>query len=309
VGAIVGAAGAGVFVLLRPTDIWVAAIGAMTLTIVLTGAFHEDGLADSADALGGSFDREKLFAILKDSRVGTYGALALVLSVSLRAASLVALDSAAPLALIFVHAAARTTPVWMMAGVPYVTSRDTSKSRPVVRTGWIHAAFATAFAFGLGCFFVLTGSLSVRTAARALAALKGQPVDLVWSSDLPRCHRPAEILARDLRVPLRVDPALREISMGQWEGRTWDDIARRESGEYQRWMKRWRTDAPPSGETLVAFELRVRNWIDGVRAEGPQLLIAHAGVVRVLRVVLAGLDWDAAMNRPVPHLALQPAGA
>ena len=171
VGAIVGAAGAGVFVLLRPTDTWVAAIGALTLTIVLTGAFHEDGLADSADALGGSFDREKLFTILKDSRVGTYGALALILSVSLRAASLVALDSAAPLALILVHAVARTTPIWMMVGVPYVTSSDTSKSRPVVRTGWIHAAVATAFALGLGASFVATGSLSVRAAAWGVGAV------------------------------------------------------------------------------------------------------------------------------------------
>ncbi len=147
------------------------------------------------------------------------------------------------------------------------------------------------------------------TAARALAALARQSIDIVWSSDLPRCQRPAEIVARDLRVPLRVDPALREISMGRWEGRAWDDIARRERGEYQRWMKRWRTDAPPSGETLAAFESRIRNWIGGVRGDGPQILIAHAGVVRAIRVVLGGVDWDAAMNRPVPHLELQPAGA
>ena len=51
----------------------------MAVLALVTGAFHEDGLADTADALGGAFDREKLFAILKDSRIGSFGATALVL--------------------------------------------------------------------------------------------------------------------------------------------------------------------------------------------------------------------------------------
>lgn len=171
VGAVVGGAAAGLFVLLRPAGLGIAAVGALALTILLTGAFHEDGLADSADALGGAYNREQLFAILKDSRVGTYGALALVVSVLLRASCLVALDTAAPLALVLVHCAARTTPVWMMATVRYASPPDRAKSRPVVRTRWWHACFATLFTVGLFAFFVFQGLLVLRTAAWILVTL------------------------------------------------------------------------------------------------------------------------------------------
>ncbi len=57
---------------------------AYLLSLLLTGGFHEDGLADTADALGGASDREQLFVILKDSRVGSYGATALAATMLLR---------------------------------------------------------------------------------------------------------------------------------------------------------------------------------------------------------------------------------
>ena len=160
VGAFVGALGAGVFVLLESASAWVASVAAVVSTIAITGAFHEDGLADSADALGGAFEREKLFTILKDSRIGTYGALALISSVGLRVVALAALGPRAPFALILVHAVARTTPVWMMASIPYVTSRDTSKSRPVIRTSWGQAGLATMLALVVAGCFVISGWLS-----------------------------------------------------------------------------------------------------------------------------------------------------
>jgi len=64
----------------------VAAILAVAIEAWLTGAFHEDALADATDALGGGWTREQVLEILKDSRHGTYGVLALVLGVSLRIA-------------------------------------------------------------------------------------------------------------------------------------------------------------------------------------------------------------------------------
>ena len=164
VGCVLGSAAAGLFLLLRPAGLGVAAVSALALTVFLTGAFHEDGLADSADALGGAYSREQLFSILKDSRVGTYGALALIVSVLLRASCLIALDPRAPLALILAHCAARTTPVWMMATIRYASPPERAKSRPVVQTGWLHASFATMFTVGLFAFFLVRDSLSLRTA-------------------------------------------------------------------------------------------------------------------------------------------------
>lgn len=171
VGAFVGALGAGVFVLLEPASTWVAAVAAVVSTIMVTGAFHEDGLADSADALGGAFDRERLFVILKDSRIGTYGALALTSSVAFRVSALAELGSGAPFALILVHSMARTTPVWMMASIPYVTSRDTSKSRPVIRTGRGQAVFATVLALAVAAYFVASGWISPGAAGGGIALL------------------------------------------------------------------------------------------------------------------------------------------
>ncbi|MEM8609194.1 MAG: adenosylcobinamide-GDP ribazoletransferase [Myxococcota bacterium] len=165
VGTVLGLLGALGFAALRPAGVWVAAFGAVAVTAFLTGAFHEDGLADSADALGGAYSREKLFVILKDSRVGTYGALALVLTVGLRVAALTSLDDVAPVALVLTHTLARTTPVWLMATIPYVTSSDTSKSRPVVRGSGPQAALATTTALALLAILEAARELSWATAA------------------------------------------------------------------------------------------------------------------------------------------------
>ena len=87
------------------------------------GALHEDGLSDTADGLGGGRSREKALAIMKDSRIGTYGALALILSIALRAASLAILVetlSAWSSALAFLAAAifSRTLMVWHWSSLP-----------------------------------------------------------------------------------------------------------------------------------------------------------------------------------------------
>jgi adenosylcobinamide-GDP ribazoletransferase len=75
----------------------------------LTGAFHEDGLADTADGFGGGRDREAKLAIMRDSRHGSFGILALVFSIGLRAAALATIGDAIHLglALVAAHAASR----------------------------------------------------------------------------------------------------------------------------------------------------------------------------------------------------------
>src|SRR4051812_25385573 len=109
VGAGIGAASAIVF--LVAGEFWsplISALLAITTSIVITSALHEDGLADTADSFGGGWTIEKRLAIMKDSRIGTYGALALGLGVALRIAALAILPMwAGAAALIAVHAAAR----------------------------------------------------------------------------------------------------------------------------------------------------------------------------------------------------------
>ena len=100
---------------------WPAAVLAVFASIVLTGALHEDGLADTADGLIGGRDREQRLAIMHDSRHGTFGVIALVLSVLLRTTALAVIGEGvhSGLALIAAHAASRAAlPVAMFVLAP-----------------------------------------------------------------------------------------------------------------------------------------------------------------------------------------------
>lgn len=78
------------------SDPLMAALLALAIQTVTTGALHEDGLSDTADGLGGGKDRDRALAIMKDSRIGTYGAVALILSFGLRAAAIAAIGRGLP---------------------------------------------------------------------------------------------------------------------------------------------------------------------------------------------------------------------
>jgi adenosylcobinamide-GDP ribazoletransferase len=121
VGICVGLVSAGV--LLLASSIWspmIAALLAVAASIVITGALHEDGLADTADGFGGGWSVEKRLAIMKDSRIGAYGALALGFGVALRVTALAEMPLwTGAAALIAAHAAARITPAFVMNALPY----------------------------------------------------------------------------------------------------------------------------------------------------------------------------------------------
>jgi adenosylcobinamide-GDP ribazoletransferase len=121
VGIGVGLASAAV--LLLAGRIWgpvVASLLAVAASIAVTGALHEDGLADTADGLGGGSSVEKRLAIMKDSRIGAYGTLALAFSLSLRVTALAdMLPWTAAAALVAAHAAARVTPAFVINALPY----------------------------------------------------------------------------------------------------------------------------------------------------------------------------------------------
>ncbi len=98
----------------------IAALLAVATSIVMTGALHEDGLADTADGFGGGWTVEQRLAIMKDSRIGAYGALALAFGIALRVAALADWPLWTGVAvLIAVHAAARVTPAFVLSRMAY----------------------------------------------------------------------------------------------------------------------------------------------------------------------------------------------
>ncbi len=142
VGCVVGAFSALVFwgaiALLpeQPAAHWLAAVLGTAASVWITGGFHEDGLADLADGLGGSMERERALAIMKDSRLGTFGALALVLALVCKLVLLVLLAQTAGVALVLLalfaaHAVSRAAPLCLIRWLPHVGDTATSKSKPL----------------------------------------------------------------------------------------------------------------------------------------------------------------------------------
>ncbi len=114
VGGVVGLA-AGAVRVYAPLPASIAALLALIVLVAITGALHEDGLADVADAFRAGRSPERIVAILKDSRIGTYGAVALVLTLLLRWQAIEHLDAAAIPALFAAGAASRGSMVVLAA--------------------------------------------------------------------------------------------------------------------------------------------------------------------------------------------------
>ncbi len=141
VGWLVGAVAGLVFYALRVLlpevegALLVAAVLSTVATVLLTGAFHEDGLADVADGLGGAQDRERALDIMKDSRVGAFGVLALVLALLAKVALLVLLGGIGLelvcAGLFAAHVVSRTLPLLLIRLLPHVGDTRRSKSKPL----------------------------------------------------------------------------------------------------------------------------------------------------------------------------------
>jgi len=173
VGTLVGLVSA--LVLWAALKLWPPAVAvglSMAASIWLTGGFHEDGWADTCDGLGGAVSREKALAIMKDSRIGSYGALGLLLMLGLKAATLTALtaNGLALAGLVFAHTASRAAPVVLMRLLPYAGDIEHAKAKPLATQ-----AGADTLALALGWTLVtglaLLPLLQLGAALLALAAI------------------------------------------------------------------------------------------------------------------------------------------
>ena len=175
VGAGVGPAVAGVYAgalqLLPPLP---AAAVAVVAGVCLTGAFHEDGLGDTADAFAGGTDRDSTVRILKDPRLGTFGVLAVAASLLLRVAAVAALAPAAALAALpAAHALSRAVAVAAMTALPVAGERGLGASYALALNRRRALAGAAA---GLVVAVALLGVAALWAAAAAglAAALLGR---------------------------------------------------------------------------------------------------------------------------------------
>ena len=202
VGLVVGAVAAGVFTgvqSLLPESTFaplLAAALSTVATVLLTGGFHEDGLADVADGLGGSYDRERALEIMKDSRVGAFGALALVLALLCKVALLAILGSTESAsieaddtpwagstiaaALVLGHVVSRGLPLLLIRWLPHVGDTARSKSKPLADSLSLSALLIAA----VWCFTALALGLLALDAIDLLVACGASVLALLWMARL-----------------------------------------------------------------------------------------------------------------------------
>ena len=192
IGVVVGTVAAAVFALLQaalPDTMFapmVAAALSTVATVLLTGGFHEDGLADVSDGLGGSYNRERALEIMKDSRVGAFGALALVLVLLCKVALLALLGSqdlgtgTICAALLAGHVVSRFVPLLLIYSLPHVGDTAQSRSKPLadqITPGRLLIAF-------LWCFCALALASIALPAIDLLVACAAAGLALLWMARL-----------------------------------------------------------------------------------------------------------------------------
>ncbi len=149
IGWIVGGISALVFLVFgKYISADIGILASMITGILLTGAFHEDGFADTCDGFGGGWTKEKILQIMKDSRIGVFGAIGLFSVLSAKFLLLKELPQFTPdlghpnsniffntryfiLTVIAAHSLSRLMPVWVIQFSQYVSELETSKSKPI----------------------------------------------------------------------------------------------------------------------------------------------------------------------------------
>jgi adenosylcobinamide-GDP ribazoletransferase len=151
-----------------------AVLLSMAATAWLTGGFHEDGLADTCDGLGGAVSRERALEIMKDSRIGSYGALGLALMLGTKAALLCAQGSVVrtACAIILAHGVSRAAPVVLLAVLPYAGDAEHAKAKPMAQQVQV-TDVAVALASAAVLAVVLAPALGGAHTLAALGAAAG----------------------------------------------------------------------------------------------------------------------------------------
>jgi alpha-ribazole phosphatase len=125
--------------------------------------------------------------------------------------------------------------------------------------------------------------LGRRQAAAVGVALRERPFAHVYASPLDRARRTAEIVVAGRSVPLTLVEDLRELSLGDWEGRTVEEIRALPGDPYTQWVRDPLENLPPGAEPLGVVQARVLRAVDGIAAAHPDgedvLVVAHGGVI------------------------------
>jgi broad specificity phosphatase PhoE len=146
----------------------------------------------------------------------------------------------------------------------------------------------------------------IREAHELADRLAGSRVASLWSSDLVRARRTAEIVGASIGLEPRLEPRLREANRGEWEGRLFIDIAREDPDGYAAWRRAGELFRFPGGESLREQSDRVAAALAEIRVAGelPALVVCHRGSIRVMLCRSDPRGLDAFHEFEVPNAAV-----
>lgn len=144
----------------------------------------------------------------------------------------------------------------------------------------------------------------IRQASAISGLWKDQPRRII-SSDLTRTRQTAELIFPETTTTMHHDTRLRELDMGDWEGRSWDDLHNEQPGVLKQWAENWVDRAPPGGETGRQLYSRVAECYTEIiqNAEPGTVIVAHAGSLRALACLLNKQGPEALFSYQIEHCA------
>ncbi len=162
----------------------------------------------------------------------------------------------------------------------------------LVRHGRVLGAESRRFIGHLDVPLSPSGETEILAVSRRLARAG---LAAVYSSDLVRARRSAELIAAPHNLTARIVAALREMAMGRWEGLTAEEIQRREPEAFREWMARIGEFSFPEGESAKNLAARVWPTVEGILAGHPGepiAIVGHAGTNRVILCLALGAPLE-----------------
>ena len=133
-------------------------------------------------------------------------------------------------------------------------------------------------------------------AARLQHRFVNTPIIAVYSSDLVRAYHTANVIVAG-QLEVQIEPLLREVSVGDFEGLTWPEMLARFPDEVALWTSDRRNNAPPNGESLQQAANRIQSWLDQVVKTYPAqtdtiLVVTHGAIISIFLCLIMNMDLN-----------------
>jgi len=168
-----------------------------------------------------------------------------------------------------------------------------------------HGAVDAAPGLCLGHTDVPLSAEGFTATQRLAASWDGAAPRFLFASDLKRAQQSAQVFAARFAIEPLGDSRLREVDLGAWDGKRWEEIAASDAARYRHWADNWVIQEAPGGESFADLIRRTGSWLSALlgstREEDTVLAVAHAGSIRALLCHALGLPPARALALTVDH--------